>query len=220
MASEHGDLAIGGAHPTGQQPPSRPPSSSDGRRARRDRNRLRVLDAVIELFAQDQLLPSTPAVAERSEVSLRSIYRYFEDQEALLRAAITHHFEQMEPLATVPGLGEGPLEQRIERLVTARLRLYRAVGPTARAARASAGTSDILRQEVAGAQHALLRQVERHFAPELQHLDPAESRAVLNAVDALCQLGAIDHLDVDRRLPDEVIHDTLVRALRRLLAER
>lgn len=219
MASEQGDLTVDDAHAAAERPPRRQPST-DGRRARRDRNRLRVLDAVIELFSEDQLIPGTQAVAERSGVSLRSIYRYFEDQETLLRAAMTRHFERMEPLATVPGLGEGPLEERIERLVTARLRLYRAVGPTARAARASAGASDVIGYEAARAQHALLRQVERHFAPELQHLDPAESRAVLNTVDALCQLGAIDHLDVERRLPDAQIHDTLVRALRRLLAGR
>ena len=217
MASEHGDLGIDDHHTANEAPP-RPPSSTDGRRARRDRNRLLVLDAVIELFSEDQLIPSTQAVADRSGVSLRSIYRYFDDQEALLRAAIARHFERMEPLATVPDLGEGPLEERIERLVATRLRLYRAVGPTARAARASAGTSDVVAGEAARAQHALLRQVELQFAPELAQLDAAEARAMLGTVDALCQLGAIDHLDVARGLTAEEIHDTLVRAIRRLLA--
>ena len=217
MASTHGHAAVEDASPGGDGPS---PSTTDGRRARRDRNRLRVLDAVIELFSEDQLLPSTQAVAERSGVSLRSIYRYFDDQETLLRAAIARHFERIEPLATVPALGEGPLEARIERLVTTRLRLYRAVGHTARAARASAGTSDLVAREAARAQHALLRQVERHFAPELGHLEAAEARAVLNTVDALCHLGAIDHLDVARGLGDQDLHDTLVRALRRLLAVR
>lgn len=218
MVTTEGDAA---ADEEGPEPGStRIGRAADGRRARRDRNRLRVLDAVVELFSEDQLVPTARAVAERSGVSLRSIYRYFDDQDDLLRAAIEHHFERMEPLATVDGLGEGSLPQRIEQLVAARLRLYRAVAPTARAARASASSHDLIGREVARVRHALLRQIERHFSRELDRLDPDEARAVLSTVDALCQHGAIDHLDVQRGLPPEEIHDVLARALRRLLSPR
>lgn len=194
-----------------------PAQVGDGRRARRDRNKVRVLDAVIELFSEDQLVPSAHAVAARSGVSLRSIYRYFDDQDGLLRAAIDRHFERMAPLATITELGEGDLDTRIERLVTARLRLYRAVAPTARAARAGRHADNLIGREVARARHALLRQVEQHFAPELDALTAEERHATLAAVDVLCQHAALDHLDLQRRLSQDEIHDVLTRALRRLL---
>ena len=62
--------------------------SSDGRTARRDRNREAVLDAVLELFSEDAASPAPDDVAARSGVSLRSVYRYFDDMETLIRAAM------------------------------------------------------------------------------------------------------------------------------------
>ncbi len=82
----------------------------DGRTARRDRNRDLVLDAVIDLFGEGRLSPNATDVATRSGVSLRSVYRYFEDQDALVRAAIARHAERIAPLLEVPDPGEGPLD--------------------------------------------------------------------------------------------------------------
>ena len=74
-------------------PPASTPASAataepavDGRTARRDRNRDAVLDAVIELFTEGHVGLVAADVAERSGVSLRSVYRYFDDLEALARA--------------------------------------------------------------------------------------------------------------------------------------
>jgi len=72
--------------------------SGDGRSARRDRNRLAVLDAVIELFSEGVLEPTPDDVAARVGLSARSVYRYFVDRDALLRAAIDRSFERVMPL--------------------------------------------------------------------------------------------------------------------------
>ena len=64
--------------------------TSDGRTARRDRNRDAVLDAVLDLFGEDSLAPAPAEVAERSGVSLRSVYRYYEDRDALYRDVADH----------------------------------------------------------------------------------------------------------------------------------
>jgi AcrR family transcriptional regulator len=90
----------------------------DGRTARRDRNSEAVLDAVRELFIEGNYTPTAEAVAARSGVSLRSVYRYFEDTEALFRAAIARRVAQAEPLFVFPDLGEGELDDRIARLVS------------------------------------------------------------------------------------------------------
>ena len=56
----------------------------------------------IELFTEDQLAPNAADVAARSGVSLRSVYRYFEDLDALVRAAIARHAERVAPLLERP----------------------------------------------------------------------------------------------------------------------
>ena len=55
-----------------------PEVPGDGRLARRDRNRIAVLDAAIELFAEGVLDPTPDDVATRAGISARSVYRYFE----------------------------------------------------------------------------------------------------------------------------------------------
>jgi AcrR family transcriptional regulator len=195
-------------------------STVDGRTARRDRNRDAVLDAVLELFTEDMFMPGANEVAERSGVSPRSVYRYFEDAEALTRAAIDRQLELVEPLFHIPAIGEGPLDERIERFVTCRIRLWQAVGPTARAASFRASTNAVMRQQFESTRELLRGQVAQMFAPELDDLDVPEARAVLGAVDVLCEFAGLDHLRRVRALTDAQTRDILVRSLRLLLDPR
>ncbi len=89
----------------------------DGRTARRDRNRVAVLDAVLELFTEGNLTPSPDDVARRSGVSLRSVYRYVADADDLIRAAIVRHQEKVAPLFVIADLGEGSFEHRLDAFV-------------------------------------------------------------------------------------------------------
>jgi AcrR family transcriptional regulator len=189
----------------------------DGRTARRDRNRELVLDAVIALFTEDQLAPNAADVARRSGVSLRSVYRYFEDQDALMRAAIDRHAERVAPLWEVPELGEGPLDRRIARLVECRIRLYEAAAPTARAALARASVNPLLREQMERARGRLREQTEAMFAPELRAMSPAERKATLAPVDALLQFESAEHLRVRLGFSVAQTNGILCRAVGALL---
>jgi AcrR family transcriptional regulator len=190
----------------------------DGRVARRDRNRNTVLDAALELFGEDNLEPTPEQVAARSGLSLRSVYRYFEDRDGLLRAAIDRRLETVIPLVWLEDLGEGPRPSRIERIVTSRVRLYEEAGPTARASRRRALTNEVIRESVERTHRTLQAQVERHFAPEIDVLDPDEGDALASAIDVLLQLEACDHLTLVRHLDLDQVHHHLVFSLTALLA--
>jgi AcrR family transcriptional regulator len=170
----------------------------DGRTARRDRNRELVLDAVLDLFAEDQLAPNAADVAARSGVSLRSVYRYFEDIDALVRAALARHLERIAPLFTIEDPGIGPLEERVARFVTARMRLYEAAAPTMRAALVRASAQPLLAERIEWARDRLRDQTEAMFAPELTALDNGRRRAVGAALDTLSQFESAEHLRVAR----------------------
>jgi AcrR family transcriptional regulator len=59
-----------------------------GQRERnKEASRTRILDAVIELMADGRADLSHDAIAQRTGISRRTIYRYFVDREALLGAA-------------------------------------------------------------------------------------------------------------------------------------
>lgn len=189
----------------------------DGRRARRDRNRDAVLDAVIELFAEGTLLPSAADVAERSGVSPRSVFRYFADTDDLVRAAIARHMEVVGPLFELPDAAEGSLDDRLERLVASRLRLWGVVAPTARAAVLRAPHNPLIAERLAWVRGLLRGQVEEALRPELDALGAAERRAVLGAASVLCGYDGLDDLRRNQGLSVAQTRDVLLRALRRLV---
>jgi AcrR family transcriptional regulator len=175
---------------------------------------------VLELFAEGHLRPSATEVAERSGVSLRSVFRYFEDTEELLRAALARSIESTRDLFEIPDLGEGPLDERIDGFVTRRSRLFDAVAPTARATLQAAPRNRLIRDQYELVVQALHDQTEAMFAPELEAMEPAERRAVLAAVDTLTQFPGFDHLRTHEVRTAAQGADALRRALYRLLGDR
>ena len=195
-----------------------PATSADGRTARRERNRDLVLDTVLELFAEGTLEPGAPEVAERSGVSLRSVYRYFDDTDALIRAAIARNMELVQPLFEIDDLGEGPLVDRIDRLVTERCRLHEELAPMMRATIRRAPTNDILRENIELNLRAFRHQVEQMFAPELGRMSPADAHEVAAGLDILLGFQAFEHLSRSRGLAGAEVRRILARSIAALLA--
>jgi AcrR family transcriptional regulator len=186
-----------------------PAASYDGRRARRDRNRTAVLDAVLEMFAEG-VDPTPDGVAARSGVSPRSVYRYFEDRDVLVRAAIERRLETVAPLfelRTPPG---GTARERAETIVEARLALYREVVDTARIVRQRAASSPALAAQLAASRRAMRQQVAEQF-------NGLVNDDALDAIDALLQFDAIDYLV--ETVSIERASSSLVDAVARLAGE-
>ncbi len=59
--------------------------TSDGRRRRGERSRRRIADALLRLIRAGEVMPSAAQVAEEAGVSLRTVFRHFEDFESLNR---------------------------------------------------------------------------------------------------------------------------------------
>lgn len=181
------------------------PPVIDGRRARRDRNRDQVVDALLELYDENNLRPTVAEVAERSGVSHRSVFRYFEDLEELYRIAIQKNLVRLEPLIGLPTLGQGTLDERIDAIVEQRLTLHRAQQATSRVARMRAFEQPVLDRVVANAAKKFRRQVERHFEIELDEMDTDKRVHTLAGADIICSFEAYDMLSRVRELDDATI---------------
>lgn len=101
----------------------------DGRRARRERGRTTVIDAMLALL-QDGVVPlSADLVAERSGVSVASIFRYFDGLADLQLQAYARFRDRFEPIVAVdPADVPRPLAERVGVLVRSRLDLYEQAG--------------------------------------------------------------------------------------------
>lgn len=198
--------------------PADPGDVADGRTARRERNRELVLDAALELFGEGMLEPGAAEVAERSGVSLRSVYRYFDDTDALIRAAVARSIEKVRPLFELDGQGEGPVAERVARIVASRVRLHDEVAPMVRATLQRAPTNAILRESHERNLAALRRQVEAMFAPELGALAAEPALEVAATLDILLGFQSIEHLRRIRGFSAAATRRTLARAVTDVLA--
>lgn len=175
-------------------------SATDGRRARRERGRVAVIDAVFELLQQGVYPLSAEAVAEQAEVSVSSVFRYFDGLDDLQRTAIESHSERFAPQFEIPALGQGDLAGRIGRLIESRLDLYEALGPVARLARARALEMEPMAETLASTRLRLAVQIAEHFAPECAALTPARADDLVALIDTLTSFESWDLLQgVHRR---------------------
>ena len=190
----------------------------DGRRARRERNRLAVVDAVLDLFGEEMLVPTIEKAAERSGLSLRSVYRYFPDPEALLQATIERQWELSRPLGHLEAIGEGPLDHRIEAFVAMRVRLFEFIGPVYRSTLHHEPQHASIREDLNRSRREFTEQFERQFAPELGARTAADRGRVVALADTLTQLESYDLLRRYRRLTQAEATEILEAGLRTLLS--
>ena len=158
---------------------------TDGRNQRRDRNREAVVRALLELYREGNLGPSADEIAARAGISVRSLFRYFDDVDALVRAAIARQQQHLAPLYEMDLADDGPLDERIERFVAARIRLLSGMGEVGRVARTLAARQPLILAELARVRHALRVQLTTVFAPELDALPAGERQTVLAAADVV-----------------------------------
>lgn len=186
----------------------------DGRRLRRERNIASVIDAVLEMFEEEALTPTIERAAERSGLSLRSVYRYFPDPESLTQAAIDEMWRRGESASHLSQIGEGSFEDRVLEFATMRVRLYEHVGHGYRAGRLQAPRSIRIREDLERTRRTLTGQFDLQFAPELDGLEGDIRMARRTTGDVMSQLDAIDLLRRARRLTVQESVEVVAEAIR------
>lgn len=170
----------------------------DGRAQRRLRNTDAVVEAILELLHEGDEQPTAQAVAERSGVSIRSIFRLFQDMEALHTQAIERQTHELESLIAHVS-PDGSLEGRVRALVANRAAVFENVAPVRRFALRAAARSAPIRDGLATADLLLRQQVAEVFAREIAATsgDPD----LLEALDAVTSWAAWDRLRTGQGLP-------------------
>ncbi|MGO8871957.1 MAG: TetR/AcrR family transcriptional regulator [Acidimicrobiales bacterium] len=142
-------------------------STTDRRRARSDRTRHVLVEAVIGMIAEGAWCPTAPEVARRAGVSVRTFYNQFAGIDALLHAAVELQERRHRSLVTfIPP--HGPVDNRIRATCRQRRQLFETIGPVLAVAytrtRAPAG----FREALSDHRSRMRRQLARTLGPEIQ----------------------------------------------------
>lgn len=190
---------------------------ADGRRARGARNRDAVVAAILELLREGNPNPGAHEIAERSGVSVRSVFRHFDDLESLHEVAIEQVLEQSAHLYAPPA-PTGDLAARSRAIVEQRARLFEEITPTRVVAERLRVRSEPIAAQLARAHSFLRDQIAELFAEELRALPAAERRTTLDALDVALSWPSWHQLRTDQGLSVARASAALRRTLVRLLA--
>lgn len=142
--------------------------SNDGRIARGERTRSSIADALYELLADGAENPSGRDIAERANVSLRSVFQHFDDIEAVYSELITRQHERVAPFLE-PINKEIPLNERVEIFIENRDSMFALAAPLRRSMGTYRGvkTSHTIRRALTYLHRAQRDQIAQSFEPEL-----------------------------------------------------
>lgn len=189
----------------------------DGRHRRREANREAVVEALLAFYREGRFAPSTDEVAERAGISARSLFRYFDDVDAMTRTAIARQQEHLAPLFDHGARADQPVHERIEAFVAGRLRLLAEMGEVGRLARARSIEQPLLAVEITRIRTELRQQVADLFEAELGCGDRTDRAITVAAIDVAVSWEAHDLLTNDQELPPAAVARVMATSAARLL---
>ena len=189
----------------------------DGRRARRERGRLAAIDAMLDLILEGHHPPPVEEIAERADVSVASVYRYFETLDDLRAQAIEQYFQRFSHLFEVPDVGVGTLDRRIRSLVDARAVQHETTSPVARMVRSRASEIADLDTNLRLLRASQSDQVRRHFEPELATVAPAARDDTMATIATLTSFESWDQFQRAHHRSPAQTRRAWTKALHRIL---
>jgi AcrR family transcriptional regulator len=105
-----------------------PPIELDGRRQRSETSRRRIVRAMLELIEAGDISPSAESVAARAGLGLRTVFRHFENMDALYQEINAAMMAEVRPMLDAP-LPSGDWRGRLAEIVERRVRIFERIMP-------------------------------------------------------------------------------------------
>lgn len=167
--------------------------------------------AALALLEEGVLDPSVEQITERSGVSPRSVFRYFESLDDMRSEVLRRHEERIDEFL-VPIPPGGSLEQRVARLVSSRVAMFERIAGVARAARLREHQVPVIAADLARVREVMRDQAMGVFEPEMRARGGAACETGV-AVDVLLSFESWDLCSRVRGLTAEQVGRVWSRAL-------
>ena len=163
----------------------------DGRRLRSNRSRRVIVEAMLQLIDGGNLVPTAQQVADHAKVGIRSVFRHFEDMEAIFATA-----DELWRNDFVDKTGDVdsklPPEQRIAEVVAKLARLYESNSNILKSTATRRWRSAFLKQNYAMYQARIRKDIQKAL-PELAQLSPPRQEAIFATLSFECWDRLRDH---------------------------
>jgi AcrR family transcriptional regulator len=153
------------------------PDRVDGRRERGRSSYKRIVEAMMELIVEGDLSPSAARVADEAGIGLRTVFRHFDDMDALYAEITRTITERVMPIVVAP-YPDQPWRANIGELVRRRVEVFETTLPFRLAANIKRYQSPFLM-----GQYSRVVMLEREL---IVRLLPASVRTDRIGVEALC----------------------------------
>jgi AcrR family transcriptional regulator len=185
--------------------------ATDGRLQRSERSRERIAQATIELIREGDPLPTGERVAARAGVGLRTVFRHFEDMEALFAEMQGRVAREVLPLLEEP-IPDGDLDQRIRAFTRLRSNAFERIAPFERSGAMLRWRSGFLQRT----HEEMVRELRAQLLLALPELEAA-SPAIQHGAELLTSFEAWDRLRSVQGLGRERAQEAIYSALLSLL---
>ena len=190
----------------------------DGRTLRSERSREAVLDAIFDLLREGKVKPGAAEIARRADVSVRTVFRLFEDLDQLFFAAAERQTQRTWHLY-LTGPPTGSLADRVRLVVEHRAELYEQIAPVRRSALQYEPFHREIHRRISRATRLLRRQLFDTFAVERNAVEGADRAVMEAALELVTSFSAWDNLRSNQRLSINRAREVMILSLTALLAD-
>jgi AcrR family transcriptional regulator len=187
----------------------------DGRKARLERNRAEIVRAQVEHVRETGRLATADEIAERANVSQRSVYRIFGDKATLLREATNYVYRQLAEEFPFPELGELSMHERIHRIVDHLASIYEFITPMKRVLAKSEIDPELALEERERVRARYLARIRDGFSDLGVPEEPLPAR--LRAFGLIASWNAWEYLRSEARLSIEDAKEVIRHAIAAVL---
>lgn len=190
--------------------PTAAPPRADGRRARTEASRAKIVDAMLALVREGETDPSAELVADRAGVGRRTVFRLFQDMDSLYRSLHEAMLARIDHIRVIP-IDGATWRERLEKLIERRVKLFEEILPIKMAGDVHRHRSPFLQNAHADVTKTL-RLMLRFVLPKSIDGDQFE------AIDAALSIDLWERLRMDQKLSAKAAHRVLTQMAAALTA--
>ena len=171
--------------------------NQDGRHARLEKNKAEVIRALLLLIRENGEIPTIEVIAKKAGVSRRSMFRFFDSRESLLRATVEYMYREVKEHFPVPDLTGSSLIDRVRILVDHLASVYEYITPVRRVSEPLKTKNPLIRREQQRVQQLYRQQLQAQFIDILPQ-EGSERDIMIDTVQLIASWNAWMFLRNDR----------------------